>query len=337
MNQKIKKILVIRFSSIGDIVLTSPIVRVLHHQFPQAQIYFLTQSKYVGLLNAHPHIHQVIPYNKNFWSTLKLLKSLHFDCIIDAHSKFRSRLLTFFFPLTPVFRYAKLNFKKWLMVQSKKSKPPLSHIVERYFDALAPIGIASDALGLDFFTAAPTKSDETLLATLPPHFVVCAIGAQHATKKMPLHLWKQLIEQIPCTVVLLGGESEAEDAKELAQVNHNVLQLCHKTNLQQSAMIIEKSLVVITHDTGMMHVAAAFKKPVVSIWGSTVPEFGMYPYFGQQVVNEYRAEVKNLNCRPCSKIGFSQCPKKHFHCMNQQDIHAMIQFINAQLKNEQIN
>jgi ADP-heptose:LPS heptosyltransferase len=73
-----------------------------------------------------------------------------------------------------------------------------------------------------------------------------------------------------------------------------------------------------------MHIAAAFKRPVISVWGNTVPEFGMYPYFGSAAVAGKIMEIKGLSCRPCSKIGYKKCPRGHFKCMERQDMQALI-------------
>ncbi|HRB40127.1 MAG TPA: glycosyltransferase family 9 protein, partial [Bacteroidia bacterium] len=99
---------------------------------------------------------------------------------------------------------------------------------------------------------------------------------------------------------------------------------CGITSIGQSASLIKQSKAVITHDTGLMHIAAALRKKIVSVWGNTVPEFGMYPYLPVNSVPFSISEVKNLNCRPCSKIGYNTCPKKHFRCMNDMDIQEII-------------
>lgn len=333
MQKKTKHILVIRFSSIGDIVLTSPIVRALKFRFPEAKIFFLTQEKFVDLVKANPNIDQVIAYKNNFWITLFALKKIHFDIIIDAHFKLRSLLITLFFPFTSVYRYSKLNFEKWLAVQWKKNRLPDIHLVDRYFNALAPLNIKNDGLGLDFFIAPETSmTSQSILSMLPEKYIVGAIGAQYNTKKMLLSQWDLLLKKINVPVVLIGGAPEEKDALQLAKGKNSTINLCNKTTLQQSAFLIKHAQLVIAHDSGMMHIAAAFKKPLLSIWGNTIPEFGMFPYFGQQQVVEYRAEVKGLTCRPCSKIGFSSCPQQHFACMNKQGLEAMIQFINAQIE-----
>jgi ADP-heptose:LPS heptosyltransferase len=118
---------------------------------------------------------------------------------------------------------------------------------------------------------------------------------------------------------LLGGKEDAAIAEQVYQLHkNNTINLCGKLNLNQSASIIQQSHKVITSDTGLMHIAAAYKKDIISLWGNTIPEFGMGPYFAGK--NSQILEVKNLSCRPCSKLGYKKCPKGHFKCMNDIEI-----------------
>ncbi|MFT7226079.1 MAG: ADP-heptose:LPS heptosyltransferase, partial [Neolewinella sp.] len=93
--------------------------------------------------------------------------------------------------------------------------------------------------------------------------------------------------------------------------------------------LVRKAATVVTHDTGLMHVAAAFRKPIVSIWGNTVPDLGMYPYLpGQEALEKQRRqEVVGLSCRPCSKIGHQACPQGHFRCILNQDPEAIASLV----------
>jgi ADP-heptose:LPS heptosyltransferase len=141
------------------------------------------------------------------------------------------------------------------------------------------------------------------------------IGGQHATKMMPLAKLIEVCHALKSPVVLLGGPEDAAKGEAISDaIGPQVFNACGKFKLDESASLVQQALWVISHDTGLMHVAAAFKKRIVSVWGNTVPELGMHPYLpdaGSKMV-----EVKNLSCRPCSKIGFSKCPKKHFQCMD---------------------
>ena len=134
---------------------------------------------------------------------------------------------------------------------------------------------------------------------------------------------KELVTLIDHPLVLLGGPEDKANGEELAALDPiKIYNACGKFNLNESADLVRRAKLIITHDTGLMHIAAAFKKPIISIWGNTVPAFGMYPYYGRTSFNQVQPyeliEVNGLGCRPCSKIGYDACPKKHFKCM--QDI-----------------
>jgi ADP-heptose:LPS heptosyltransferase len=130
-------------------------------------------------------------------------------------------------------------------------------------------------------------------------------------------------------IVLLGGKEDKETSEKVknALPQKTIIDYCGELSIRQSAFVVSKAKVVLTHDTGLMHIAAAFKKPIVSIWGNTIPEFGMYPYLPDQNDLYDCVEVENLKCRPCSKIGFQSCPKKHFDCMKKQDEAKIISLI----------
>ena len=326
------KILVIRFSSIGDIVLTSPIVRCIHKQLPNAEIYFLTKKQFQPIVQHNENIHRVILFDNNLNETIATLKDIGFQYIVDLHNNLRSRLICAAFPLTKVFRFNKLNTEKWLLTNFKINRLPQKHIVDRYFEAIAELAVVNDNEGLDFFIPSHEIFDyDTLSETYQKGFVVFSIGGQHNTKKMPLPKWHQLALLINSPIIILGGKEEQQEGEDLSAKFQHVINYCGKLSLLQSASILAQSKLVVTHDTGLMHIAAAFKKPIVSVWGNTIPEFGMYPYYGKFSVENYKAEIFNLNCRPCSKLGHKKCPEGHFKCMEQQDVTAMALFVKENL------
>lgn len=160
------------------------------------------------------------------------------------------------------------------------------------------------------------------------------IGAAHQTKRLPTEKIIAICRGIRQPVVLLGGKEEAAEGEIVAcQAGAHVLNFCGKLTLQESAAVLRQASLVITHDTGMMHLAAAFQRKILSIWGSTVPAFGMFPYFGSGspsgaggdgTGSNQVFEVENLPCRPCSKIGFEKCPKGHFRCMKEMDVEKIV-------------
>ena len=319
------KVLLIRFSSIGDIVLTSPIVRCLKEQVNNIEIHFLTKQSFGSILSTNPNISKVFTIQKKVTEVLSLLKSEHYDYIIDLHHNLRTKQVIWFLQ-KPAKSFPKLNFRKWLLVQLKINQMPVVHIVDRYFKAAVNYNVVNDLKGLDFYI--PAK-DEIQLKELPESFlngfVAVVIGAQHFTKRMPNNKLITLCKGLKLPVILIGGKEDLTNAKVIEQaLGRNVFNACGKFNLFQSASVIKQSNLVITHDTGMMHIAAAFNRKIISVWGNTVPEFGMYPYMPAHPNNSFVAEVKNLSCRPCSKIGKTSCPKGHFKCMNNIDTDVIL-------------
>ncbi len=313
-----KKILVIRFSSIGDIVLTTPVVRCLKQQ-SGVELHYLTKHQYLPLLEANPHIDRIFTIEKNVSEVLPALRSEGYDCVVDLHKNLRTlqvRLGLFF--QSKWLSFNKLNIEKWLLTALKINRLPNIHIVDRYLKAVEPLGIKNDGLGLDF----PLPPIRNPQSTIRNSYLVFAIGAQYQTKRLPTVKIMELCKAIKHPVVLLGGKEEAVEGEQIAvKSGGHVTNLCGKLTLQESAAVLRAAALVITHDTGMMHIAAAFQKRILSIWGNTVPALGMYPYFG--LANEDKNtsfEVAGLDCRPCSKIGHRVCPKGHFRCMNDQNM-----------------
>jgi ADP-heptose:LPS heptosyltransferase len=199
---------------------------------------------------------------------------------------------------------------------------PDIHIVDRYFKAVEALGVENDFLGLDYFIPEKDKID---LKVLPEKhqkgYIGLVIGGKHGTKQLPAQKVIELIKLLDFPVVVLGGKEDAAVAEIIcSEVGEKVFNACGKFNLNQSASLVEQAKLIITNDTGLMHVAAAFNKKIISVWGNTLPELGMYPYLLQFPQNSAIFEVKNLSCRPCSKLGFEKCPKGHFDCMMKQDI-----------------
>jgi ADP-heptose:LPS heptosyltransferase len=313
-----KKILVIRFSSIGDIVLCTPIPRALKQQYPKAEIHFLTKPGYQSLLENNPNIDQIHLLDKHPILKALELKQLGFDMLIDLHVNTRTLLFKSILAV-PSHSFSKINIEKWIAVNLKLPALPAIHIVDRNFKAIEHLGVYNDLKGLDFYLQ--DTEIEAIKSKLPgthQQFIGWAIGAQHATKKLPIEQITYLIQQTSFPIVLLGGKEDTEIATQIAnQFPNRVIHYCGKYNIRESAALVALSKFVISNDTGLMHIAAALKKPILSFWGNTIPALGMSPYYGNNEVNHVMMEVKDLPCRPCSKIGFDTCPKQHFNCMKQ--------------------
>lgn len=312
----VEKILITRFSSIGDIVLTSPVIRCIRAQLPHAEIHYLTKSAYGELLAHNPHIDKLHLLGDSFDDCMRDLKNEGFSQLIDLHNNLRSRRVA---AALGVKRHGfpKLNVEKWLYVNLKWNRMPDRHIVDRYLEACAHLGVVNDGEGLEHHIGPDDSLDPTSIDGLGnAAFIALVVGAKFATKQLPESLLQAVIDRVDAPLLLLGGPEDAELGKRLASnAKGRVVNRCGQLRINQSASLLSRAGVVIAHDTGLMHLAAAYKRPIVSVWGNTVPDFGMYPY----LTKEERMEVKGLSCRPCSKIGYAVCPKGHFNCMLKQD------------------
>ena len=327
-----QKILILRFSSIGDIILTTPVMRALKTQLEEVEIHFCTKKQYASIVEANPHIDRVWVLEGSLQALIKQLKAEDFDFIVDLHHNLRTFLVKQALG-KPSKSFDKLNIEKWLYVNFKINRLPNIHIVDRYMATVADLGVKIDPYGLDYYIPEKDEVDiDWLPETHQKGFVAFAIGGQFATKRLPVNRMIELCDRINKPIVLLGGKEDEKIGEQIVdffarseQSRHYeeglkalnkktiIFNGCGKFNFNQSASLVKQANVVFTHDTGLMHVAAAFQKQVYSIWGNTTPLFGMYPYRTKFVV----FENNKITCRPCSKIGHQKCPKGHFKCMNE--------------------
>jgi ADP-heptose:LPS heptosyltransferase len=317
-----KKILLIRFSSIGDIVLTSPVVRCLKKQLADVEVHVLTHSNNKILFETNPYVDKVFVFDGSFKTLLPQLKAENYALIVDLHKNIRSLRVRWALG-KPATSFPKLNLQKYLLVRFRINKMPRLHIVDRYFEAVKHLSVENDGQGLDYFIPANQQVDvKKEYPVAAGGYYAVVVGGKHKTKIYPAEKLIQSCRLLQKPLLLLGGPEDAQRAQEVKQaLPEKVLNLCGKLSLHQSASIIQQADAVLTNDTGLMHIAAALHKPIVSVWGNTVPQFGMYPYMPSQDHLSKIIEIKGLSCRPCSKIGFEKCPKGHFKCM--MDIDAV--------------
>jgi ADP-heptose:LPS heptosyltransferase len=335
------KFLIIRFSSIGDIVLTTPVVRCLKKQVATAEVHYLTKAAFRPILKANPYVDRIHTLTDDLEATIEELRKEDFDYVIDLHHNLRTWKVKRGLK-KPAFSFDKLNVEKWLLTNFKIDKMPDRHIVDRYLDTLKTFNVVNDGAGLDYFIPADEELKPTDIPTAhQAGYIGLVIGAAHATKRLPLHKLEAICKGARHPLILLGGPEDAETAKKLAAIDPiKIYNACGQFKLNESAALVRQAKMIVTHDTGLMHIAAAFKRPVISIWGNTVPEFGMYPYYGDNYLFHYRQgaqrlfgdlpyqimEIKGLSCRPCSKIGYDKCPKRHFKCMEQQPVDQLFSY-----------
>jgi heptosyltransferase-2 len=305
------KFLILRFSSIGDIVLTTPVTRCIKTQYPNAVLHFATKESFKVLVENNPYIDQYHLLGKSLNKFIQSLQTENFDYIIDLHNNLRTSIIKMRLFSVKSFSFDKLNLRKWLLVNLKINQMPNVHIVERYLETVKSLGIKNDLNGLDFFI--PEKDKVQINVT----YVAYAIGGQYNTKKLPINRIINVCQKINGKIMILGGKEDRPAAEEIEKaLGDKIINACGKYNLNQSASLVQQAEYIITHDTGLMHIASALKKKVISIWGNTVPEFGMYPYLTAFSI----IENKEISCRPCSKIGYAKCPKRHFKCMNELNL-----------------
>lgn len=317
------KFLFIRFSSIGDIVLTTPVIRCVKQQMKDAEVHFLLKRSYAPVLENNPYIDKKYYYDDNYDELISSLKDEKYDAIIDLQKNYRSLKIKKSLGVKS-YSFNKLNIQKWILVNLKINLLPDIHIVDRYMSAVNSFGVINDGSGLDYFI---TDKDERVMDKIPSAFrsgyIAWVIGARHFTKRLPVEKMISVSGGIKTPIILLGSKEDAAIGEQLIQeCTAEIFNACGKFTLNESAALVKNATSVITNDTGLMHIAAAFQKEIFSVWGNTIPEFGMYPYYGSNNLKNHKStilEVKGLSCRPCSKIGFEKCPKGHFKCMMEID------------------
>ncbi len=301
-------------------------MRCLKEQLPNSEIHFFTKSAFRSVVEHNPNIDKLIAIKSSIKEVTAELKKENYDHIVDLHNNLRTRSLAMRLR-RPTSRFPKLNWKKWLLVKFKKKAMPDVHVVDRYFEAVKQLGVKSDGKRGDFFIPESECVDVSAMYELEMgDYVAVVIGAKFGTKQLPLLKLLELIEKIEEPIVLVGGPEDRAFGEEILRKAHRtkLFNTCGSHSILGSASILKQSRVVVSNDTGMMHIAACFEVPIVSIWGNTVPELGMYPYRPEDKSSYSIHEVKGLDCRPCSKIGFDRCPKGHFKCMNDQDIQKIV-------------
>lgn len=319
------KFLVIRFSSIGDIVLTTPVVRCLKLQVQHAEVHYLTKKNFAAILENNPYVDKVHVLEEDLGALIRKLDNEKYDAVIDLHNNLRSARVKFGIK-APSHSFPKLNMEKWLMVRLGINRLPGIHIVDRYLSTVRAFGVTNDLKGLDYFI--PEKNEVDISSIPFREYTGIVIGAAHATKRLPVLSLVALAAKIKGPIVLLGGKEDIEAGEQISASDPaRIFNACGKYNLDQSASLVKQARAIVSHDTGLMHIAAAFHKPIVSVWGNTIPGFGMYPYLDPGEFSLV-SEVNGLACRPCSKIGYDKCPKGHFKCMADQDLDKIAEAVN---------
>lgn len=326
------KFLIIRFSSIGDIVLTTPVIRCLKKQVPEAEVHFLVKDIFLPVVEHNPYIDKIHALAHSWELMIEELKEENYDYIIDLHHNIRTMRVKKALGKRS-FSFYKLNIQKFFLTVFKINILPRKHIVDRYMKTVESFGVKNDGQGLDYFIGEKEHiKKEDIPASHHAGYIACVIGAAHGTKRWPVRKWKEFCANMNHPIILLGDHNDEPNGNEIASVDPiKIYNACGKFTLNESADLVRLSKLVISNDTGLMHIAAAFKKPVISLWGNTVPRFGMTPYYGDSPVSSVIMEVHKLWCRPCSKIGYRKCPLGHFKCMERINAEEVIRMVKARL------
>jgi len=328
------KTVVFRLSSIGDIVLASPLMRVLRAAAgPKARIDFVVKKEFAELIKFNHHVSIVHELDdaKGFPALQALrdtLRAEEYDLVVDIHNSLRTTYLRNFCGTKEAVTVDKRLYERWQLVHLKRNiyRDHLS-VAERYIETVREYGIANDGKGLELFIpdeiqfAVSGKIAKLRLNEFDKVVGVCP-GAKHFTKRWQkekfAEVCKRMAKGLNAKIILFGGEADKNDAAEIASFvrsecgDRSVTDYAGELSLLEVAAAMEFCDVVLTNDTGLMHIACARQRKVVAIFGSTVREFGFAPYGTESLV----VENSSLSCRPCSHIGRAECPKGHFKCMN---------------------
>ncbi len=320
-----KRVLFIRFSAIGDVLLTTPLIRLFHDAFPNAEIDYLLKEPFAPLVEHHPLLHRVIslPYSPSLGAlreTVRDLRRRHYDAIFDLQGHWQSNFIGRLTKPGRIYRYKKYVLRRFLLVYFKLNyyRGIPATIPERYFSALKALGIPWQPLPMEihFPESVSRKVNQEWPFTEGEKVIALAPGAGRNTKRWPVDYFKEYLRLFEgasgIAFLLIGGQADQPICAELEEATKGKLvNWCGKTSLLETAAALRKCELLVTNDTGVMHMAAALRRKVVALFGPTVREFGFFPYGTESRV----LEVADLSCRPCSFHGSAKCPRSHFRCM----------------------
>ena len=309
---KVKNIFIVRLSSLGDILLTTPLIRSLKNSYPNMQIDFVVRKEFNDTVLHNPHLNKIyqVSRDQNYSELRDQLLKINYDVVIDLQNNLRSRRLTKNIS-NYIFRFKKPNIDKFLLVNFKINRfNNIIPIPERYANSLPNFKLDDGSLELFLPNAIKPNIEKSA------NIIGLCPGSVHKTK-----MWLEeyfvdlgnLLVQNNYKVILFGGKSDREICKKISKQIGQSIDLSNDNKLFELSANMKMCKAVVCNDSGLMHTAVANNVPVVAIFGSTVKEFGFTPYKNRSLV----IENNELTCRPCSHIGLDECPKKHFECMKE--------------------
>jgi lipopolysaccharide heptosyltransferase II len=322
----IGKILVVRLSSIGDIILTTPLLRSLRAAYPEARITFLIKKQFEELLSASPFVDELITFDtkEGFESLRKIkhfLREQRYDLYLDIHKNWRSRYLRFCLHAGKITSYRKLILKRTLLIWFKINLyKQIKPVYQRYFDSVRHLGIHYDGLGTEIHLPADRSEKIRMMLSEAgydfdgPLITLCP-SATYFNKRWGsegfVETARHLIREKSAFIVVLGGKEDTELCVSIASdIGPRATSMAGLLSLSGSAALLHSSTMIIANDSGLLHMAQSQKRPVVGIYGATTRELGYFPIEQNSTVIE-----TSLPCRPCTHNGLDECPKKHFRCM----------------------
>jgi len=309
-------VLLVRFSSIGDILLTTPLVRALRRRHPDAQLVYVTKRALTPLVTDNPHVSRVVALEPgepvtHLAARLRTLEPTHG---LDLHGSLRSLALRVLLRCR-WSGYSKRRLARALLVRVKRDLfSQRTPVPERYFEAARRLGVRPDTNPPEFFLGAAARArvhhwlrergfkDRPVVALAP--------GAAHATKRWPIANWVAAAERLRDAgvhLVVVGGPDDRGAAQQLAPLAELA---AGEFTLQETGALLAHSRAVVSGDTGVMHMATGVGTPVVALFGPTVEQFGFFPYRARATVLQ-----RDLPCRPCSTMGSARCPLGHHRCL----------------------
>ncbi len=294
-----------------------------------AEVHYLTKKSFKGIIEPNPYITKIYTIEKSTNEVIEDLKAEMYDYVIDLHRNLRSTRVKHALKALS-FSFRKHNLEKWLLVNFGINRMPKVHIVDRYMETLKAFGINNDEAGLDYFFPDGFSFPERDLPDSHRNgFIALVIGAAHWRKKPNVHQYVHMCRNLNYPIVLLGGSAEKQEGAEIsARTEGYVWNTAGLYDLNGSAWLIKQSQLVITPDTGLMHIAAALHKPIISIWAATVPAFGMSPYHNEAL--NAMIEASHLKKRPCSKLGTS-CKYIKCRCVDELPLGDAVSIAKSEL------
>lgn len=311
------KILVLRLSSLGDVMLTQPVVAELKDRYPGAVIHYLCKPEYAELVRLFGNVAEVLPYRKSLLWHLGLL-SRSYDLVIDLHAKFSTWLLRNLVRAKQKVVYDKQRALRQKIVRKGKGLA-IESTLRLYYSALDKLfpesGYTNRPLRQPVLQLNNLRIKHLSLPPVHPGKRIAAIfaGAAHPTKIYPLQQWVELIrlKQDRYQFWLLGSLADRDLSETIAsQFEQGVYNFCGAYGLAELVLVLSRCDLVISGDSGPMHLAAALGLKQIAIFGATHPRLGFAPLNEKAVVLS-----ADLECQPCSLHGSKRCLLGHFNCM----------------------